>query len=62
MISFFVQLIKTLGRIAPEFPVPGGDDWQLPPRLASLVFSRSVSAFLMFISSNRQLAFVRRGE
>lgn len=49
MISFFVQLIKTLGRIAPEFLVPGGDDRQLPPRLASLVFSRSVCLFNVYL-------------
>lgn len=67
MISYFVQLIKTLGRLAPEFLVPWGDDRQLPLRrsfspILFLILSLSPSLPLMFTSSNRQLVFARRGE
>lgn len=57
MISYFVQLIKTLGRLVPECLLP--DDRQLPLRPA-LSFFFFLSLPLMFISSRRQLAFAGR--
>ena len=58
MISYFAQLIKTWGRLAAELLVPRGDDRQLPQRRASLILSLSPPSLpLMFISSNRRLAF-----
>lgn len=51
MISYFVQLIKTSGRLAPEFLAPRGDDRQLPLRvLRSLILSRSPSSPLNVLS------------
>lgn len=42
MISYFVHLMKTLGRLAPELLVPWGDDRQLPlrPALSFFLFLR----------------------
>lgn len=62
MISYFVQLIKTSGRLAPEFLAPRGDDRQLPLRvLRSLILSSSPSSPLNVLS--RQIDSWRlRGE
>lgn len=57
MISYFVQLIKTSGRLAPEFLAPWGDDRQLPrrPALLSFLFLR-LCLFNVYLIKERQLA------
>lgn len=53
MISLFVQLIKTSGRLAPELLLPWGDDRQLPPRPALIFFSPFLECLAHHIDSWR---------
>lgn len=53
---YFVQLIKTLGRLEPEFLIRWGDDQHMPVCCTlshPLSHSSPFFAFLMFTSSNR---------